>query len=498
MNSSSESRGSSDFGVNILTAGSVNNNNTDLASVTQTASHASRNTISIQLAVASGSVNKGANASPVEIFESNPAIQDAVLKVLQSYDWSLVTRTSKQTPTAKHKTHVKRPMNAFMVWAQAARRKLAEQYPHLHNAELSKTLGKLWRVLGDDEKKPFIIEAERLRCKHKKDFPEYKYQPRRRKPMKQMSSSTHSSSSAAPMSSTPTSSYSAQLSTESDHSVSGRTSETSNTNETPIITAQQQQCRSSPSNTSVADRIWSSHPTENMSHHRSSTIVSNPDRVWPSLSAETGQHCRNTDRVWPQLHTTDTSQHYRPSHTSAGDRVWTQLQTESDQHCRTGHPNASDRVWPSLQIDSGQHCRPPGLTNPADRVWSTLQIDSAQHCRSSLSNSTDRVWPGLSLESSGQHCRSTLMTSADRVGWPSLQIDSAAAAAQHCRSSLSTATDRVWPPSIPTETSATVCRPSLTNSTADRVWTSLQNEFVGQNCMPNSAADRMPNMTHHW
>lgn len=45
----------------------------------------------------------------------------------------------------KRAAHVKRPMNAFMVWAQAARRILADQYPQLHNAELSKTLGKLWR-----------------------------------------------------------------------------------------------------------------------------------------------------------------------------------------------------------------------------------------------------------------------------------------------------------------------------------------------------------------
>lgn len=119
--------------------------------------------------------------SGTDPLENNPGIQAAVSKVLQSYDWSLVAKTTRQGGSEKKRLHVKRPMNAFMVWAQAARRKLADQYPHLHNAELSKTLGKLWRVLGDDEKRPFMEEAERLRCKHKKDHPDYKYQPRRRK-----------------------------------------------------------------------------------------------------------------------------------------------------------------------------------------------------------------------------------------------------------------------------------------------------------------------------
>uniref|UniRef100_A0A3B4Z2Q8 Transcription factor Sox-8-like n=1 Tax=Stegastes partitus TaxID=144197 RepID=A0A3B4Z2Q8_9TELE len=108
-------------------------------------------------------------------------IRDAVSQVLKGYDWSLVPMPSQGERGLKSKPHVKRPMNAFMVWAQAARRKLADQYPHLHNAELSKTLGKLWRLLSETEKRPFIEEAERLRLQHKKDYPDYKYQPRRRK-----------------------------------------------------------------------------------------------------------------------------------------------------------------------------------------------------------------------------------------------------------------------------------------------------------------------------
>ncbi|KFM58735.1 Transcription factor Sox-9-B, partial [Stegodyphus mimosarum] len=87
---------------------------------------------------------EGGHGGMADALDANPRIQAAVSKVLQSYDWSLVAKTSRQGGSDKRKPHVKRPMNAFMVWAQAARRKLADQYPHLHNAELSKTLGKLW------------------------------------------------------------------------------------------------------------------------------------------------------------------------------------------------------------------------------------------------------------------------------------------------------------------------------------------------------------------
>ncbi|NXR11373.1 SOX30 factor, partial [Semnornis frantzii] len=85
-------------------------------------------------------------------------------------------------PFGKDKSgHIKRPMNAFMVWARIHRPALARANPTANNAEISVQLGLEWSKLTEEQKQPYYDEAHKIKQKHTEEFPGWVYQPRQGK-----------------------------------------------------------------------------------------------------------------------------------------------------------------------------------------------------------------------------------------------------------------------------------------------------------------------------
>lgn len=60
----------------------------------------------------------------------------------------------------------------------------------MHNAVISKSLGVRWKALSDEQKQPFIDEAERLRKLHSQEYPDYKYRPKKKQTVTSKSPTT--------------------------------------------------------------------------------------------------------------------------------------------------------------------------------------------------------------------------------------------------------------------------------------------------------------------
>uniref|UniRef100_A0A6V7KW81 HMG box domain-containing protein n=1 Tax=Bracon brevicornis TaxID=1563983 RepID=A0A6V7KW81_9HYME len=154
-------------------------------------------------------------------------------------------------------------MNAFMVWSQLERRKICEVQPDMHNAEISKRLGRRWKTLNEIERRPFIEEAERLRRLHMIEYPDYKYRPRKKttKPTATATSSTSPKTKEVKKSKKSTSSSSIS-STSSSTSSSASTSPTITT-ATGTVSSSTKPRNDSNNNTHTPVKRLQGQPTTN-------------------------------------------------------------------------------------------------------------------------------------------------------------------------------------------------------------------------------------------
>ena len=88
---------------------------------------------------------------------------------------------------------IKRPLNAFILWSKKRRRIIANENPQMHNFDISRKLGLEWQKLSEDEKARYFEEAKQLKEEHKQQYPNYKYQPRKRDKANKRSKLLHGS-----------------------------------------------------------------------------------------------------------------------------------------------------------------------------------------------------------------------------------------------------------------------------------------------------------------
>ncbi|KAI0900311.1 hypothetical protein F4806DRAFT_504180 [Annulohypoxylon nitens] len=119
-------------------------------------------------------------AYSIDIEEANqPRIQD-----LRLYTPNTATSNASEGPReliclCTKAPKVPRPRNAFILYRQHYQGQVAARHPGLANPEISKLIGEQWREQPEEVKNNWKRLAEEEKIRHQRQYPDYRYQPRR-------------------------------------------------------------------------------------------------------------------------------------------------------------------------------------------------------------------------------------------------------------------------------------------------------------------------------
>ncbi|KAI0763043.1 hypothetical protein BD413DRAFT_616500 [Trametes elegans] len=87
-----------------------------------------------------------------------------------------------ETFSQETEVHIPRPPNCFMIFrAEEGRKRRKNGEGKCVQSQWSKVCGKEWMSLAPEAKAPYVRKAEKLAAAHKAKFPNYKFQPKRKK-----------------------------------------------------------------------------------------------------------------------------------------------------------------------------------------------------------------------------------------------------------------------------------------------------------------------------